>query len=49
MHGGGTQDRAFRNLELSGMKDERPRLESADAAVEGDQLLEGTPLVEVGS
>ena len=30
------------------MEDERPRLEAADPAVEGDQLLEGTAFVEVG-
>ena len=30
------------------MQDERPRLKPADAAVEGDQLLEGTAFVEIG-
>ena len=30
------------------MRDERPRLKPADAAVEGDQLLEGTSFVEIG-
>ena len=38
----------MRCLELRRVEDERPRLEAADAAVEGDQLLEGAALVEVG-
>src|SRR6185436_6478154 len=48
VHGGGAQDRALRDLEPGGMEDERPRLEAAHAAVEGDQLLEGAAFVEVG-
>ena len=35
-------------LEVGGVEDERPRLEAAHAAVEGDQLLEGAAFVEVG-
>ena len=36
------------HLEVRGVEDERPGLEAAHAAVEGDQLLEGAALVEVG-
>jgi hypothetical protein len=35
-------------LELRRVEDERTRLQPADAAVEGDQLLEGAALVELG-
>jgi hypothetical protein len=31
------------------VEDERPDLQAADAAVEGDPLLEGAALVELGS
>ena len=48
VHGGGAEDRALRDLEVRGVEDERPGLEAADAAVEGDQLFEGAAFVEVG-
>ena len=45
---GGAEDRPVRDLEVGGVEDERAGLEAADAAVEGDQLLEGAAFVEVG-
>ena len=48
MDAGGADDRAGRWLEVRRVEDERPRLQAADTAVEGDQLLEGAALVEVG-
>ena len=48
VHACGTEDRAVRNLEVLGVEDERTGLEPADAAVEGDQLLERAALVEIG-
>ena len=48
VHGGRAQDRALGNGEPDWVEDERPCLRAAEPAVEGDQLLEGAPLVELG-
>ena len=48
VHGGCAEDRPLGHLEVGGVEDERPGLEAADAAVEGDQLFEGAAFVEAG-
>ena len=47
MHALGAQDRPSRDLEMLRVEDERPSLETSDAAVERDQLLEGAAFVEI--
>jgi hypothetical protein len=46
--GGRADDRLGRDREVRRVQDERPRLGSAEPAMEGDQLLERAPLLVLG-